>query len=287
MYFDQILKLLCIIVVILPPGLYIAQIVGKYTGSNTRRRRMLEFKGTNKASQYRFGDDVNTSLSRFFSPAFVGKMKKAGIQTITDFLTYVVLFLILASVGFVLNLLFLPDKWYLVFVYGPILISFPFFAVPVQIASNEKDLVRQMPRVASIITREFSRTKSMDKAFHRVAEETTGWTQKVFIQMDEYLQAVKGDVIGSLRIMENLFDHNIVDQFSLSIKQGLNTDKIQIALGNVAKNALLERKKHDLAESKKNDGVIYTNAVILFLLMFIQIAYFFLTSYSFLDFGMI
>jgi Flp pilus assembly protein TadB len=257
----------------------------KYMGFGfSKKKNKYNFRGTNRQDNlYKIEEELESAIAKWVPISVVRTLRRAGIDSLGEFILQLILILLIVIAAIVLILWFLPQyRWVSV---GPILLLFtPVLYVAGKLKENERNLILQSPIFTSIISREFSRYNNMEQAFRRAGEETSGWTQVVFKKMVDYMDAVRGDVDGALEIFRSLNEHTVADQFYMSIKQGLATNQVHDALASVSKNALLAKKRMEVEEAKKNDSIIFANAIALFLVLMAQVGYYAFSDFSFLGF---
>lgn len=278
---DAVFRIGCLLLIVTPVSFLILNAINKYSGKESRRRSRFEFRSTNRQDTYhRLEDDVELTFSKWIPDTAQIKLQKAGIQSLAEFVLMLLAVVIVGIIAVIVNCIFFPKYWFAAFFYVPILLGSPIVYVYSMVASNQKQLITQIPLICSVIGREFSRTRNMEYAFQRVYEETRGWPKTVFKKMVDYLNAVKGDVNGALEILVKFNESSIIDQLVISMKQGMNTDRIQEGLDSVSRNAILQKKEMQLKESKSNDAFIFSSAVLLVVLLMVQAAYYFLSDFS-------
>lgn len=263
--------LLCLI--ILCVGMLLLKPLEKYTTLGAKKIGKFGFRGTNRQdTEYRIDEELEKKFSKWFSPSFIKMLTRAGYKSAGEFILMNLVVVVIAIIADLVIYWFFRQYWWMMIPFSSC-IFLPVAHTYGKLQEHEKSLVMQAPIFASVINREFARYGDFEIAFRRASWETTGWISSVFLEMADYLQAVKGDVHGALDIFKELNTHPIAEQFTIAIKNGYDTNNVTAGLTDCSKTAIAEKKKYVMIQIKKKDATIFLNVVFLLFFLMGQITY--------------
>lgn len=244
-----------------------------------RRNIKYRTQGTNRQHQSRLDHQLEKTLQSSVPRRIVNLLHRAGIETLSEpILTIGVWYGLILLVLIIAWSWFISHSWFLVMVL--FLLVLPIYHVVDRVNRFEREMILHTPIFIMAISREFSRTRDIEQAFQKAAQESTGRSRYVFTKMVAHTNAVRGDVEGALAIFQSLFPHTLADQMVLAIKQGLATNRLTQSLGSVVKQALLEKRLIEQKDAKRKDSFIFLNATMLFLVILLQVGYYAFSNFS-------